>query len=247
MSIEIAFLGHSTVRIQTDSVSFLTDPVFSERVLWCRRKTPFPVPPERLPEPSAIFVSHAHYDHLDLPTFKYFSSKIPIVLPQGIGRLLARCVKNPLIELTAGTTHEISDRLRVTAFPVTHGGFRLSGLTYRQCLGYLIESDGKKIFFPGDSAYRNDFKVFQKPHVALLPIGPCRPEWFMRPKHMTPEEAIRLAEELDAGVTIPIHWGTFRLGMEPIEEPIGRFRHLSETKGLHDRIAILQPGEKISL
>jgi L-ascorbate metabolism protein UlaG (beta-lactamase superfamily) len=244
---QITYLGHSTVLAKSGPVSFLTDPVLSDRVLWLKRKTPLPVRPEDLPEATVILISHAHYDHLDLHSFKYFSSKTPIILPTGLGRLVSKSCRNPLIELSPGAKHEIGPHLKVTAFPVTHFSFRLSGLTYRGCNGYWIETEGEKIFFPGDTAYRTDFRNFKNPDVALLPIGPCRPEWFMRRRHLTPEDALRIAEEIEAKVTIPIHWGTFRLSTEPLNEPIDQLKRLVVEKQLRDRVRILNPGEQLTI
>lgn len=247
MSMSITFIGHATVLVDTGSVSFLTDPVLSQRVLWLKRRTPLPFPPEKLADPAAIFISHAHYDHLDIPSFKYFSSKVPVILPKGLGALVSRFANNPLIELTAGSSHEIRPGLRVTAVPVTHDSFRLSGLTYRGCLGYWIDSEGKKIFFPGDTAYRSDFKNFRRPDVALLPIGPCRPEWFMRKRHLCPEDVVRLVGEMEPEVTVPIHWGTFRLGFDGADEPMNRLKNLIEINKPSARWALLRPGESFSL
>ncbi len=243
MSTLVTWLGHSTVLAENGSLSILTDPVLSQKVLWLRRHHPLPIRPEEIPQPTAIFISHAHYDHLDIPSFKYFSSQVPIVLPKGLGRLVGKFVKNRLIELPTGVTVEIQEGLRVTTFPVTHFSFRLSGLTWRECCGYWIEMNGTKIFFPGDTAYRSDFSNLKGPDVALLPIGPIRPEWFMKKRHLTPEDALRVAEEIEAKMTIPIHWGTFRLSPEPLNDPIDRFRRLVSERGWDNRVSILRPGE----
>lgn len=243
MSTRITYLGHSTVLVKSETISFLTDPIFSRRVLFLKRKSPMPVRPESLPEPTALFISHAHYDHLDIPSFKYFSSKTPVILPKGLGKLVARYVNNPLIELSPGGRHEIRPGLKVTAFPVSHQSFRLSGLTYRNACGYLIDLNGTRIFFPGDTAYRSDFKKLGKVDVALLPIGPTDPEWFMRSRHLNPADALKLFEEIQADLMIPIHWGTFRLGMEPAGQPLSLLKRLLSSNQHADKVAILEPGE----
>ena len=83
--------------------------------------------------------------------------------------------------------------------------------------------------------------------LALLPIGAYRPEWFMKSRHMNPEEAVRIFEELQARYMIPIHYGTFKLSTEPIEEPAKWLRRIAIEKGLTDRLRILEPGETFAL
>lgn len=212
-----------------------------------KRRTPLPIRPGDLPEPTVVLVSHAHYDHLDIPSYKFFPSRVPVILPKGLGRLLQKYAKDPLIELTTGESYEIRPGLRITAFPVTHFSFRLSGLTYRGCNGYLIDIEGKRIFFPGDTAYRADFKKLRPVDAAFLPIGPCQPEWFMRRRHLNPEDALQVAEEIEAKIMIPIHWGTFKLGMESAEEPLTQFVQLVQEKGLEGKVRILKSGETLAV
>lgn len=246
--LKITFLGHSTVMIEDGTTVLLTDPIFSRHLLGLNRHTPFPCDPASLPDPTAVLVSHAHYDHLDLPTFKYFSGKTVIVLPVGLGKWMGKFSPNPMVELMPGDSEEISADLRVTAFPVAHTGWRLSGLRFRNCNGYLIKIGGKTIFFPGDTGY-DDFRPAlnlaraERIDVALLPIGAYRPEWMMRKRHLNPPEALQVFEEINARVMIPIHWGTFRISSEPLDEPIAWLSRLAEERRIADRIKILQPGE----
>jgi len=247
MSTQITFLGQSTVSIKKGNHFILTDPVFSQRILFLKRQVPLPVQPSDLPTPTAIFISHSHYDHLDIPTFKFFPATVPIILPQGVGRLLRKFVKNPLIELHPNEEKQIQPGLHVKTFPVSHVGFRLSGLTYRQCVGYEIDLEGTKIFFPGDTAYRADFKLLgPAPDIALLPIGPCKPEWLVHRFHLNVEEALDVLEDLSAKIMIPVHWGTFRFLREPLSEPIEKLKMCALERGLEDRVKILRHGESLS-
>ncbi len=247
MSIRLTLLGHSSVLLEDGSIRLLTDPVLSNRVLLLKRHNPLPLKPEDLPDPTVVLISHAHYDHLDIPSFKYISSQATLVMPAGVGRLVARHLQNTIVELSHGSSHEIRPGVTVTAFPVAHNGFRLSGLTYRNCNGYLIEWEGKKIFFAGDTGYRSDFANFQGIDTALLPLGPCEPVWFMRGRHLNAEDLVRVAEEMQPKKVIPIHWGTFRLGADPLSRPMEDLRSLVAEKGIGDQLAILSPGESIAL
>ncbi len=241
--VKLTFVGHSTVLLESETHSVLTDPVFSSRVLMAKRKVPLTLDPGRISQPSVVVISHAHFDHCDIPSFKYFESGVPIIVPIGLGHLLSKFIKNPIVELEHGSCYEVAEGLKVTAFPVTHHGFRLSGFSYRRCNGYWIELGGKTIFFPGDTAYRNDFKAFQNPDLALLPIAPCKPIWFMKRNHLDPESALQVLSDLGAKRMVPIHWGIFQLGLEPLGTSIERLRSLVSERNLSDRVSILNPGE----
>lgn len=243
MSTHITYIGHATVLVKTKNHSFITDPNFSERVFHVKRHVPLNFDFEHLKGLSAIFVSHAHYDHLDIPSFKFFPSTIPIVMPQGLGKLLSKFVKNPIIELETGSEQEPIPGISITTFPVNHRGFRISGLTYRGCQGYVMSIDGERFFFPGDTGYRKDFADFKNIDVALLPIGPCRPEFIMRPRHLNPADAVQVFEEMGAKTMIPIHWGTFKLGFDPVLKPMDDFRKIVHEKNLHEKVKILSHGE----
>lgn len=247
MSIRLTFLGHSTVLLQDGPITILTDPVFGERVLGTKRRQPFPIPLNELPRPTAVLISNAHYDHMDLHSLKFFDSEVPIVLPPGVGKLVSKFVRNPILELEHGSSHVLAEGLKLTAFPVNRRGLRLSGLSYRGASGYWIEMNGSKIFFPGDTGYRDDFSGFRNPDLALLSLGSCKPAWFMRPRRLTPADAIRVMEETGARTMVPIRWGTFPMGFEAPEAPIEALKQIVSERNFGDRVKILAPGESLGV
>ena len=247
MSTEITFLGHSTVLIKGGGHTLLTDPVLGDRILSVRRLVPLPIALTDLPQPSALLISHGHYDHLDLHSLKFFSRDVPIVLPPGLGKLVSKFVNNPIIEIGHGASHRLAEGLTISAFPVTHSNFRLSGLNYRGCNGYWIEMNGAKIFFPGDSAYRTDFAAFRDPDLALLSIGPCQHSWLRKRGHLSPSEAVRIMEETGARKMVPIHWGTFKMGLEEADASVETLKQIVAERNFGERVAILSHGESLSL
>ena len=228
----------------------LADPVFSRRVFGLKRHAPVGIDPATVPNPTAVLVSHAHYDHFDVPSYKYLSIETPLIVPPGYLSLVRRYLPNPVIELTPGARHALAPGVTVTATPARHPSWRLSGLRYRKSNGYLIALEGKTVYFAGDTAYAPFFRELGEAHAidaALLPIGAYRPEWFMRRRHLNPDEALQALEDLKARRMIPIHYGCFRLSLEPLREPLLRLELAAQARGLADRVRVLQPGESLEV
>ncbi len=246
--LKITFVGHATFLIELEGEIILTDPNFSKKVLISKRKQEVGIRPEDLPPLSAIVVTHAHYDHLDLLSYKYFSSHTPIVVPRGLGAFLTKHLKNPVIEISPWSAHQVGGTTLHTV-PVKHQGFRLCGLTWRGTTGYVLEKNGVTIFFPGDTAYGDHFTKIANLHkidVALLPIGAYEPRWFMKHRHMNPPEALQALHDLKANVMIPYHWGAFPISAEPLEAPLAWLQTVVTQKP-NQAVPILQPGESYSL
>ncbi len=241
----VTYLGHASTIIQIDGQTLYTDPHFGRRALFARRRQKI-VSPETIPSADAILISHAHYDHLDLHSFKYFASTIPVILPYGLKDFLARYIRNPLIELHPESEFTLQNKLTVRAVPIKHRGGRISGLRYTAATGYRVKGEGGCVFFAGDTAYHPPLRQLGEEatiDVALLPIGPCSPRWFMKRGHMNPKEALRLFAEMGAHRMVPIHWGTFRLGLEGVEMPLHWLQGELEKSPLREQITLLQPGE----
>ncbi len=246
----ITFVGHATVLIELDGRHFLTDPVFSDRVQVLRRRDKAGMKVEDLPELNAVLVSHAHFDHYDLPSLKRIDPLVPLLLPQrtrGFGRPLG---KRRFIELKHWERWG-DGGVNVHAVPAHHfGGRWLVDSWFRPANGYVIQGPGRTVYFAGDTARFNAFDEIGKRYpidVALIPIGAYRPGWIMRWSHLDPRTALDCFEQLGAEFMIPIHWGAFQLSLEPLDEPVRWLWELVEKKGLQDRVIHLNPGESWTL
>ena len=139
-----------------------------------------------------------------------------------------------------------ADSITITMTPARHWGARLFKDTHRGFGGYVIESaGGPAIYHSGDSAYFGGFAEIGRrlhPKIALLPIGAYSPDSY-RAVHTSPEEALQAFVDLNAGMMIPMHYGTFRLGREPMDEPLPRLLRAADGAGIRDRVVALGEGE----
>ncbi len=238
----VAFFGHSTVWMRISGKSIIFDPIFGNIAGIIRRKTPSPLTCEELPPVDFIIISHAHRDHLSLQTLARLKGKPKLIIPLNTSRYL---IGFDAIELDWFDEIEI-DNLRIVALPVQHWSKRsLLDTNISLWCGYLIESDGFRLFFGGDTGYFFGFreigKLFGPFNLAILPAGAFLPRWLMAPFHMSPEEAVKAAQDLKAIQAMPIHWGAYRLGDEEIDTPPKLFKLKARELGVHP--LILYPGE----
>jgi L-ascorbate metabolism protein UlaG (beta-lactamase superfamily) len=104
-----------------------------------------------------------------------------------------------------------------------------------------IEAGGLSIYHSGDTAYFDGFaeigRRFPRLDAALLPIGAYDPRWFMGKQHMNPTDALDAFRDLGARLVIAMHWGTFKLTDEPLDEPPRLFRDEAAARGLSEGVA----------
>lgn len=240
----ITWLGHAGFFVQVAGMNVVVDPNWAlwmgpvKRVrhpsLWARD----------LPPADLVLITHAHFDHLHLPSLHKIAAAQPIVVPTGVGSLVRRCGFGQIIELDTWQSATISD-VRVTLTPARHWGARMIHDVHRGFGGYLIEGDGETVFHCGDSSQFDGFKEIGKRadiDVALMPIGAYEAP-SGRPVHMNPEEALDAFEMLRARQLVPMHHDTFPLGGEPIHEPVQRLQDGADQRGIADRLRVLHEGE----
>ncbi|MFQ5457289.1 MAG: MBL fold metallo-hydrolase [Myxococcota bacterium] len=241
----VTYVGHATALVQTAGMNVITDPIFASRILLLRRLVEPGVAFSRLPKIDLIVLSHAHLDHCDVPTLRRFRKDTPIVCPRGVGDLPKRAGLRNILEVDLGEGVRVGD-LKITSIPVRHFGQRFFLDTHRGYTAFLIEGGSRSVFFGGDTAYDKRFGDIGKKHdidIALIPIGAYRPDTF-RGVHCNPPDAIQAFQELRANWLIPIHWGTFVLSYEPVEEPIEWLEAIRDEQELEEQVVILRHGER---
>jgi L-ascorbate metabolism protein UlaG (beta-lactamase superfamily) len=241
----LTWIGHATWLVQLDGLSFLTDPVLSDSLPgFIERNVPPAIPPEKLPRIAAALVSHNHYDHLDVRTLRAVGA--PVIAGLGTERLLRR---ERLVGTSLGwwQTTQVGP-VRITFVPAQHFSQRSLGDRNEMLWGgFVIEGSSATVYHAGDTAYFPGFRqIGERFHVdaALLPIGAYDPPWFMEAVHMNPEQALRAFLDLGAGTFFAMHWGTFKLADEPLDEPPRRLEAERVRLGLPpERVRVLAIGE----
>jgi len=234
----VTWIGHATALVQADGLSVLTDPIFSERAsplgfLGPRRAQPPGIALEQLPPVDAVLISHNHYDHLDLDSLARLNERSNgatlFLVPLGNGRLLRGQGIRNVVELDWWEKHNLRG-VEFQLTPLQHWSARGVG-DRNQALwgGWAVFAPDLHWFFAGDSGYSRDFadigtrvasRVGERGFdLALLPIGAYEPRWFMREQHVNPSEAVQAHRDLGARQSLGIHWGTFELTDEPLDQP----------------------------
>ncbi|MFT3913195.1 MAG: MBL fold metallo-hydrolase [Anaeromyxobacteraceae bacterium] len=217
----ITWLGHASFLVQLDGVSLLVDPALREHIFpRIARNVPPGLGFEELPPIDAVLVSHSHYDHLDLPTLERV--KAPVVAGLGLGRLFEKA-HLAATELGWWDTTEVKG-VKVTFVPAKHWSRRGVGDVNETLWGgFVVEGSTATVYHSGDTAYFAGFgaigRRFPDIDAALLPIGAYDPRWFMKKQHMNPEDALQAFGDLGARTFVAMHWGTFKLTDEPLDEP----------------------------
>ena len=227
--VTLTWLGHATVLLNVYGTWIVTDPALGRRIgaavgpvqIGVRRLTAPALRPIELPPIDLILLSHAHFDHLDLPTLARLPRKATVVTSPNLRDLLRRF--RDVRELRWGE-HTTVGNLTITGTPARHWGARMISDRHRGWGGFLVEKNGTRIHFAGDTAYTDQLKQVGAGgpvDVTLMPIGAYDP-WITN--HCSPEQAWRMAGHLRARAVVPIHHATFRLSQEPAGEPLQRLR-----------------------
>jgi N-acyl-phosphatidylethanolamine-hydrolysing phospholipase D len=254
----LTWVGHSTLLVQLDGVNVLTDPHWSPRASPVSFAGPRRVMPpglrfEDLPPVHVVVISHDHYDHLDVATVTRLaqSHRPRFLVPLGFKAWFADLGITDVEELDWWQARRVGG-VTFTCVPAQHfSGRTLFDRNRRLWSGWTIASRDRRLYFAGDTAYNPALKEIGERlgpfDVAALPIGAYLPPVIMKAGHTTPEEALRLFADVRGRLFVPIHWGTFDLTEEPLEEPPRRLMAEAERLGLGpDRVWVLKHGESRS-
>ncbi|MBA2664404.1 MAG: MBL fold metallo-hydrolase [Bradymonadaceae bacterium] len=229
--LRVTFVNHATTLVQVDGLNILTDPVWSMRVgprpyLGIKRRRPPGIRFEDLPPIDAVLISHNHYDHLDIPTLERLAQAHNPKIFVGLGtNALLEChgLTNGQ-DLAWGQAEQLGPETTIVRVPAQH--FTNLGLTDRnnsQWGGFVITSPAGSVYFAGDTGWGSHFEEIGEQYapirLAILPIGAFRPQWFMAPVHISPDEAVDAHEALGAQTIVAMHFGTFALADDGQFEP----------------------------
>jgi L-ascorbate metabolism protein UlaG (beta-lactamase superfamily) len=239
----VTWIGHATVLVQTQGINILTDPIWSERA------SPFSfVGPKRvrapgirfedLPKIDLVLVSHNHYDHLDLPTLKRLWERDRPTIVTGLGNdAILGGEAIGAVALDWNRSHPF--RGGVVLANRNHHWSSRWGTDRNRALwsAFTVMVPGGNIFFAGDTGWGGGTWVEEAAktpdlRLAIIPIGAYEPRDFMKTNHVNPEEAVAIFERLRPGTALGIHWGTFQLTFEPIDEPRQRLEALKRRRGI---------------
>jgi len=247
----VTFIGHSSFFLQAHGLNLLIDPVFARWLFVLKRLRRPGLQVRDLPPVDLVLVTHAHFDHLHRPSLRAIvrhtrqkGRPAPrIVIPRHVGDLVSDLGFREIIELEWWDEYR-QDGVSVVHTPSRHWGARVIRDMHRGYGGYVLRSARESLYHAGDTAYFPGFAEIGRrlrPDLALLPIGAYHPASF-RNVHASPADAVQAFLDLRARWMVPMHYGSFRLSHEPMDEPLKLLAAEARKAGVQERVLVLQEG-----
>lgn len=247
----VTFIGHASFFLQIGGQNVVIDPNFADWLFILKRLRNPGVRLHDLPPIDMVLVTHAHFDHLHRPSLRSIARKTlrgrgkrpTIVVPHHVFDLVSDLGFEHIVELDWWGSYKHRG-LTVTHVPSRHWGARVLRDAHRGYGGYVLKSAKHSVYHAGDTAYFPGFREIGQrlhPELALLPIGAYNPPSF-RNVHTNPADATHAFLDLNARWMVPMHYGTFRLSHEPIEEPLQLLEDEARKAGISNRVVVLEEG-----
>jgi L-ascorbate metabolism protein UlaG (beta-lactamase superfamily) len=254
---QITWIGHASALVQMGGFNILTDPHFSDRAGPVQFAGPkrFQAPGlslAQLPRIDAVVISHNHYDHLDLTSVRALAAlaDAPVFyVPLGIDAWFEANVPGAKVFKTDWQEkHRLKKPqgdLVVQFLPVQHWSSRTPFDRQATLWGsWALLTDKKAVWFSGDLGYSQDTANIGKQFpqgfdLSLIAVGAYEPRWFMKGQHINPEEAVTVHREIGSRKSVGIHWGTFSLTDEPLDQPIADLAAAKKSQSLDDKSFML--------
>jgi L-ascorbate metabolism protein UlaG (beta-lactamase superfamily) len=248
----ITFIGHASFLLQIAGLNILIDPVFANWLVLIHRLRRPGVRLKDLPPIDAVLLTHAHMDHLNFPslrrvirhTRKHRGRPPLVIVPHGVEDLVSKLGFASITSLAWWQSTNILG-VEITATPAQHWGARVLRDTHRGFGGYVLRHHIHSVYHSGDSGYFSGFSEIRQrlwPQIALLPIGAYEPDSFRR-VHLSPEDSVQAFLDLKAQRLVPMHYGSFSLSLEPMDEPLPRLLNAAKQAGIEEAVDVLPEGE----
>lgn len=246
--LSITFLKHASLVIKDHAQTYYIDPVFGDIGFFIKDFSPLRFDLNQMPRADHILITHGHYDHLSTDSLKKFKPGTHVVSPLGYDDVFRDLGMKNRTQLDWYEAYEQNSG-RITFLPCNHWTMRnpLEGPNRSLWGSYVIETQsGYTIYISGDTAYFDGFEQIGKQFdidLAIFNLGAYEPRWFMAQSHTNPMETVRAFQELNANRLMIVHWGTFRLGDEPVHFPPLDMKRSLEQEALTDRLIDIKHGE----
>ena len=246
----VTFLKHSSVIIKDGDDYLIVDPILFDLMWFIKDYSPLNFDLKKLPPFKHVLVTHGHYDHMDKASISRTGKGSHIITPLGYEEVFADLDLKNRTQLD--WYHTFTDGVRhITLLPCNHWTMRnpITGPNQSLWGSFLIQTaGGVTIYISGDTGHFGGFKEIGREFdidLAILNVGAYAPRWFMQPSHMNPAEAVQAFKELNARYLMAVHWGTFRLGDEPVYLPPLQVRFHMRAENLQSRLIELHHGETL--
>jgi L-ascorbate metabolism protein UlaG (beta-lactamase superfamily) len=247
----VTFIGHASFFVQIGGRNVVIDPNFARWLFVLKRLRRPGVRVADLPAIDLVLVSHAHFDHLHRPSLRAIVQHNlrvrgvapAIIVPTHVSDLVSDLGFSEIIELDWWESSRYGN-LTVTHVPSRHWGARILKDSHRGYGGFVMKAGKHSVYHAGDTAYFAGFSEIGRrlsPQLALLPIGAYNPPQF-RNVHTNPADATRAFLDLKSRWMVPMHYGTFRLSHEPVDEPLQLLDREARAAGIEDRVVVMEEG-----